>query len=153
MSQPAEKIFDSLLTVVDGQQTLPLRRIERPSTEDVRRIAKIRSMSEALQKCAAWSEDFDDWAALSKALGIDPGQMTRIKKGSAHFPENKSLTLFNTTGLAVPVWWLLLQMGFDPTTVRRSMNEQEHHIAELEQALQEKERENVYLRKALRNED
>ena len=44
-------------------------------------------------------------------LGIDKGQWSRMKGGTAHFPDEKLPTLMDLCGNEVPLRWLALNRG------------------------------------------
>src|SRR5690348_17122971 len=93
-----------------SQLDLPLAR--RPERTDVEMVVVLKQPNKlaAINLCIQVSglEDKE----IYSSLGIDAGQWTRIKKGDAHFPDNKESDLMRLCGNAIPLIWAAAREGF-----------------------------------------
>jgi hypothetical protein len=118
----------------DLQLELPMAR--RPQKVEIEKDLVLRQPNKlaALNLCIQLSglEDKEIYGAL----GIDAGQWTRIKKGDAHFPDNKESELMRICGNIAPLIWAAAHEGYQLVPM---MSELEAQVAELRQQIAEKD--------------
>lgn len=71
------------------------------------------------------------------AFGIDAASWSRIESGQVNFPINRLPNLMVLCGNEAPLIWLVEQMGYDWSTIRRHSSGSEQRIQQLEQELQD----------------
>lgn len=104
-----------------------LTQVEMPlQTVDLAVVLRQSNLAGAVALCASLSGKDDK--QLYMDLGIDPGQWSRIMKGSAHFPLNKLSALMDLCGNEAPLMWLIHHRGWDVATLRRQQSETERAL-------------------------
>lgn len=72
--------------------------------------------------------------------GIDPGAFSRMKSGSAWYPQDERwLTILNTLNTEIPVAWQVESLGYDWTSLRRHQSETERELEAAKQRIRELE--------------
>lgn len=128
-----------------SQLELPLARRPQLVEIDMAVILRLPNKLAALNLCIQLSglEDKEIYGSL----GIDAGQWTRIKKGEAHFPDNKESDLMRLCGNAVPIIWSAAREGYSLTPLKTEL---EARVAELEVALLEERKKNKTITEFMR---
>lgn len=73
-------------------------------------VAACRHRLDAIRLCIQLSRR--SLQSVADHLGIDPGHMTRIMQGRAHFPDAKSLDLMRLCGNIAPMQYEAQAMGY-----------------------------------------
>ncbi len=61
--------------------------------------------------------------------GIDPAAWSRMKSGSAWYPQDERwLSILNTLGTEIPVAWQVEALGYDWASLRRHQSETEREL-------------------------
>jgi hypothetical protein len=129
----------------DLQLELPMAR--RPQKVEIDRDLVLRQPNKlaALNLCIQLSglEDKEIYANL----GIDAGQWTRIKKGDAHFPDNKESELMRICGNIAPLIWAAAHEGYQLVPM---MSELEAQVVELRAQLESERMKNQTITEFMR---
>lgn len=129
----------------DLQLELPMAR--RPQKVEIDRDLVLRQPNKlaALNLCIQLSglEDKEIYANL----GIDAGQWTRIKKGDAHFPDNKESDLMRICGNIAPLIWAAAHEGYQLVPM---MSELEAQVVELRAQLESERMKNQTITEFMR---
>lgn len=117
-----------------SQLDLPLARQPACAAVDMVLVLKQPTKLAAINLCIQLSglEDKE----IYSTLGIDAGQWTRIKKGEAHFPDNKESDLMRLCGNTVPLVWAAAREGYCLTPFKTEL---EARIADLELQVSERD--------------
>ena len=96
------------------QREMPfLSSTDAPKAAPVELVAACRHRLDAIRLCVQLSR-----LPLSRVcdeMGIDPGHMTRIMQGRAHFPDSKSCDLMRLCGNIAPMQYEAHAMGWSLT--------------------------------------
>lgn len=120
-----------------------IRKAKRDVSDEV--VAGRATMLDAVRLCIELAPVADN--VICEELGIDAGQWSRIKSGSAHFPTNKYLELMEACGNEVPLRWLAYQRGYG---LVRLKSEVEIENERLKAELQEERRKNETITEFMR---
>ena len=94
------------------QREMPfLSSTDAPKAAPVELVAAFRHRLDAIRLCVQLSR-----LPLSRVcdeMGIDPGHMTRIMQGRAHFPDAKSCDLMRLCGNIAPMQYEAHAMGYE----------------------------------------
>lgn len=101
------------------QGDLPLAPRVEPVTVPIETVMKRRDFLSAINLCIEVS-GLDD-KEIYLALGVDPAQWSRIRKGDAHFPPNKLCALMQICGNQVPLIWLARAHGYELRLIETEM--------------------------------
>jgi hypothetical protein len=117
-----------------SQLDLPLARRPQRADVDMGLVLKQPTKLGALNLCIQLSglEDKEIYSALE----IDAGQWTRIKKGEAHFPDNKESALMRLCGNTVPLMWAAAKEGY---LLQPMQTELEAQVADLTRQVSERD--------------
>lgn len=117
-----------------SQLDLPLARRPQRADVDMGLVLKQPTKLAALNLCIQLSglEDKEIYSALE----IDAGQWTRIKKGEAHFPDNKESALMRLCGNTVPLMWAAAKEGY---LLQPMQTELEAQVADLTRQVSERD--------------
>lgn len=126
----------------DSQSELPLK-VKRPITRvDDETIACQPSELAAFKLTIARSGLTDD--QICKELVIDAGQWSRICKGSAHFPMNKTNDFMDVCGSEALLQYLNYSRGYESLPPRR-MSQLEKDLKLTTKRAVDAEKKNAYL--------
>ena len=100
-----------------------------PQDVDHGLIQKLPSMTSSIMLCTNLSGYAND-KPVYQELQIDPGHWARIKKGEAHFPNEKYIPLMKLCGNEAPALWMANALNWDLNSIRRkeSVLEQENRL-------------------------
>jgi len=76
-------------------------------------VAACRHRLDAIRLCIQLSRR--SLQSVADEMGIDPGHMTRIMQGRAHFPDAKSCDLMRLCGNIAPMQYEAHAMGYELT--------------------------------------
>ena len=113
------------------QLDLPVR--GTPVSVDVADIARQQTFAAALTFCASKSGKQDKHIAAD--IGMQDAVWSRCKTGQNSPSGEQLVRLMQACGNAAPLFWLLLQMGFDPASLRPLESETERALREANEAL------------------
>lgn len=138
MNSTPPKRFNSDLTRVDGQARLglPMKALEKGLNIALSEIVSLPTKKAALMRCVSLANKDDK---IADHLDIDKAQWSRIKTGTANFPENLETKLMLFCENYIPLIWQIYQCGFDPDSIKPLQSE-------MEKAINEKDREIADLR-------
>ena len=89
--------------------------------------------------------------AIAADLGMQDSVWSRCKSGQNSLSLEQLVTLCEVTGTLAPIAWMLVQLGYDPRTLRRMESEVETRNRELEERVRELEREREIERRLVRD--
>lgn len=114
-----------------AQGSLPLiereKEIEcegRPISKEyaIQRAMECHSFGSAIEACAtAAGIDLDK--AISTTLKFDPAQLSRWQSGAEGIKWHKLEKILKLCGNPIPIYWLVLQAGFDPHSMQELESE------------------------------
>lgn len=119
------------MTRVDAQQRLTLP--SRPVPVDVADVRVQPTGAAAIALCAARSGMQDKAVALD--LGIDAAVWSRVKSGANSLSLEQLITLMQVCGNTAPLLWLLVRMGYDPSSLKKLESDVERENRELREEL------------------
>lgn len=120
------------MTHSDQQLDLPMR--GHPVSVDMADIARQKSWGAVLTYCASKSGLQDK--AIAAEIGMQDAVWSRCKTGQNSPGGEQLVRLMHRCGNAAPLYWLLLQMGYDPASLRPLESESERKVRELTEALE-----------------
>lgn len=93
------------------QREMPfLSAAKAPTLAPVELVSACRHRLDAIRLCIQLSRLSAQ--RIAEELGIDPGHMTRIMQGKAHFPDAKSCDLMRLCGNVAPMQYEAMAMGY-----------------------------------------
>lgn len=120
--------------MIDVAQPLDLRVVGDPVAVDLVEIKRQPSWASAISLCANKSGLQDKIIAAD--VGIDNAVWSRFKSGQ-NAPSGEQLDkLMTRCGNEAPLFWLLLQRGYDPRSLRRLESETQRQLREANEALE-----------------
>jgi hypothetical protein len=114
------------------QLDLPIR--GTPVAVDIADIARQQSWASALTYCASKSGKQDKFIAAD--IGMQDAVWSRCKTGQNSPSGEQLVRLMQACGNSAPLYWLLLQMGYDPASLRPLESETERALREANEALE-----------------
>lgn len=94
-----------------GQFLQSVSEVKRPKMAPEALIRACRNRLDAIILCIQLSRR--PQKQVAKALGIDPGHLTRILAGLAYFPDQKSIDLMSYCGNYAPMQYEAMATGFE----------------------------------------
>lgn len=92
------------------QRQMPLPgEARKPELVPVELLQCCRHRLDAIRLCMQLSSLTH--AYIAERLTIDPGHLSRVLSGQAHFPDTKSVQLMELCGNLAPVQWEMMAMG------------------------------------------
>lgn len=83
-------------------------------------------------------------------VGIDSGAFSRMKAGSAWYPQDERwLTILNTMHTEIPVIWQVEALGYDWSSLRKHQTDLEARLEQAEKRVRELEHEREVERRCL----
>lgn len=113
------------------QLDLPMR--GRPVTVEMADVARQQSWGAVLTYCASKSGLPDK--AVAAEMGMQDAVWSRCKSGQNSPNGEQLVKLMRACGNAAPLYWLLIQMGLDPASIRPLESESERKVRELTEQL------------------
>ncbi len=113
------------------QLDLPMR--GSPVDVDLADVARQQSWGAVLSYCASKSGKQDKFIAAD--IGMQDAVWSRCKTGQNSPSGDQLVRLMQSCGNASPLYWLLLQMGFDPASLRPLESETERQLREVMESL------------------
>jgi len=104
-----------------------------------------RTFGGSLMLCAK-AAGYDLDKELQMALEVDKGQFSRWKSDSEGIHYNKLKRLMDVCGNHAPILWILNDLGYDISSLRKKESETERQLREKTEALEEAMKENAILR-------
>lgn len=114
------------------QLDLPMR--GAPVTVDMADVARQQTWPAVITYCASKSGLQDK--AIAAEIGVQDAVWSRVKTGQNSLSGEQLVRLMQRCGNSAPLYWLLLQMGLDPASLRPLESESERRVRELTEALQ-----------------
>lgn len=111
-------------------------------------IARKKSLGAAIDLCAEIGGLSLD-KELQLAMDVDKAQLSRWQSGQEGIKWPKLVKLMDLCGNDAPLLWMLHDRGYDLYSLRRRESEMERTIRELEERLEEKQKEVKVLTAAL----
>ncbi|MBO9717496.1 MAG: hypothetical protein J7507_11990 [Pseudoxanthomonas sp.] len=108
------------------QLDLPMR--GAPVPVDLADVARQQSWASVLTFCASKSGLQDK--AIAAEIGMQDAVWSRCKTGQNSPSGEQVVRLMQRCGNAAPLYWLLLQMGLDPASLRPLESETERQLRE-----------------------
>jgi len=105
-----------------------------PVTGDMADVARQQSWASVLTYCASKSGKQDK--SIAADIGMQDAVWSRCKSGQNSPSGEQLVRLMHACGNAAPLVWLLIQMGFDPASLRPLESETERKVRELSDALE-----------------
>lgn len=127
------------------QLDLPMR--GKPVQVDLADVARQQTWASVLTYCASKSGKQDK--AVAADIGIQDAVWSRCKTGQNSLSGEQLVRLMRACGNEAPMIWLLLQMGFDPASLRPLESESERKVRELSEALEAERNRSRILTEAL----
>lgn len=113
------------------QLDLPMR--GTPVSVDMADVARQQSWSAVVTYCASKSGLQDK--VIAADVGIQDAVWSRCKSGQNSLSGEQLVRLMQRCGNEAPLYWLLLQMGLDPASLRPLESETERKVRELTEQL------------------
>lgn len=113
------------------QLDLPMR--GTPVSVDMADVARQQSWSAVVAYCASKSGLQDK--VIAADVGVQDAVWSRVKTGQNSLSGEQLVQLMERCGNAAPLYWLLLQMGMDPASLRPLESESERRVRELTEQL------------------
>lgn len=104
--------------------------ISMPVDVSEREVARERTLGDAIALCAKAAGYALD-KELQIELGADKAQFSRWLSGQEGILWPKLVKLMDTCGNHAPVMWMLHQLGYDLSSLRRRESETERHLREV----------------------
>lgn len=104
-----------------------------PVTVDMADVARQQSWSAVVTYCASKSGLQDK--VIAADVGVQDAVWSRVKTGQNSLSGDQIVRLMQRCGNAAPLYWLLLQMGLDPASLRPLESESERRVRELSEQL------------------
>jgi hypothetical protein len=136
-----------LRSVDDGQESLPLA--APPSTVRAEDIARQPSLAGALALGAA-AAGLDLEKEVHIPLGIDAGQWSRMRNGTAGWDWKKIRAVCDLFGNDALILWMLYQRGYDLHALRKRESETERELRLARERIADLERDKRVLAEAIR---
>lgn len=114
------------------QLDLPMR--GTPVTVDMADVARQQSWSAVVTYCASKSGLQDK--VIAADVGIQDAVWSRVKTGQNSLSGEQLIRLMGRCGNSAPLYWLLLQMGYDPASLRPLESENERKVRALTEELE-----------------
>lgn len=114
------------------QLDLPMR--GRPVTVEMADVARQQTWGAVLTYCASKSGLPDK--AIAAEMGMQDAVWSRCKSGQNSPNGDQLVKLMRACGNAAPLYWLLIQMGLDPASIRPLESETERKVRELTEQLE-----------------
>lgn len=127
------------------QLDLPIR--GTPVAVDMADVARQQSWASVLTFCASKSGKQDKFIAAD--IGMQDAVWSRCKTGQNSPSGEQLVRLMQSCGNSAPLYWLLLQMGFDPASLRPLESETERSLRETREALEAERNKTRILTEAL----
>lgn len=89
--------------------------------------------------------------AIAADLGMQDAVWSRCKSGQNSLSPEQMVALCQVTGTLAPIAWMLLQLGYDPRSLRRIESDVETQNRELRERLVDLEREREIERRLIRD--
>lgn len=111
-----------------------------PSPVTPQEIAREKSLGGAIELCAK-AAGYELDKQLSADLEVDKGQMSRWKNGTEGVIYPKLRKLMDLCGNHAPALWIMHDLGYDITTIRKRESELEQELRMERERLVDMERE------------
>lgn len=132
----------------------PVERVAQPHVVDaislLPTIRNIRTLHASVEFARELSglEDKE----IYDRVGIDSGAFSRMKSGSAWYPQDERwLSILNTMKTEIPVIWQVEALGYDWSTLRKHQTDLEARLERAETRVRELEHEREVERRCLRD--
>lgn len=106
----------------------------RPVTVEMADVARQQTWGAVLTYCASKSGLPDK--AIAAEMGMQDAVWSRCKSGQNSPNGDQLVKLMRACGNAAPLYWLLIQMGLDPASIRPLESESERKVRELTEQLE-----------------
>lgn len=116
----------------DQQLSLPMR--GHPTKVDMADVARQQNWGAVLTYCASKSGLQDK--AIAAEIGMQDAVWSRCKTGQNSPGGEQLVRLMQRCGNAAPLYWLLLQLGYDPASLRPLESESERKVRLLTEQLE-----------------
>lgn len=126
-----------------------LRLHSHPVHIDVSEIARQPSGAACLALAASKAGKQDK--VIAADLGMQDAVWSRCKSGQNSLSPEQLVALCEVTGTLAPIAWMLLQLGYDPRSLRRIESEVETQNRELRERVESLEREREIERRLVRD--
>lgn len=114
------------------QLDLPMR--GAPVSVDMADVARQQTWSAVITYCASKSGLQDK--VIAADVGVQDAVWSRVKTGQNSLSGDQLVKLMLRCGNAAPLYWLLLQMGMDPASIRPLESESERKVRHLTEQLE-----------------
>lgn len=128
------------------QLDLPMR--GHPTHVDMADIARQKSWGAVLTFCASKSGLQDK--AIAAEIGMQDAVWSRCKTGQNSPSGEQLVRLMQRCGNSAPLYWLLIQLGYDPASLRPLESETERQLREAREQIAQLTHDKRVLAEALR---
>lgn len=128
------------------QLDLPMR--GHPTHVDMADIARQQSWGAVLTFCASKSGLQDK--AIAAEIGMQDAVWSRCKTGQNSPSGEQLVRLMQRCGNSAPLYWLLIQLGYDPASLRPLESETERQLREAREQIAQLTHDKRVLAEALR---
>jgi hypothetical protein len=127
---------------------LALRISGTPVEVDLGDVRKQPTGAAAIALCAMKSGKLDK--ILAADIGAQEAVWSRIQTTGKGFSLEQLIALMNSCGNEAPLHWLLLNLNYDPLSLRKLESDTERRLRESEETLQRERAERTALEQAMR---